>query len=79
MEVETIAIVMGVVEAAKRAGLAGRACFIFAIVLAFVLFGLEQAALMYPVMSAVYTILRYALYGVAATGWYDLVQAAVGK
>lgn len=77
MDTETIAVVMGVVEALKRAGVTGRASFITAVALGFALFAAEQAAALWPAFEAVYRVLRSGLYGVAATGWYDLVSAQV--
>lgn len=71
--VTTIAIVMGVVEALKRAGVKGQASFISAIALAFIVFAGEQAAATWPAVSVVFGVIRYGLYGVAATGWYDLL------
>ena len=79
MEAETIAIVMGVVEALKRAGVTGRASFIVAVLLAFVIFGGQQAAATWTSLQPVFQVVLYGLYGVAATGWYDLVSATLPK
>ncbi len=72
------ALVVGVVQVIKKAGLSGRAVQWLAIGLAFVVFAGGKLAAAYPAGRDWYELALAGLYGVSAVGLYETAKNLAG-
>lgn len=75
--ISLVTLVIGVTQVIKQAGLPKKYIQLFAITLAFLVFGGAKLTEAYPATKVIFDIIFTGLYGVSAIGLYDAAKSFV--